>query len=111
MHVAPKPFLLIALNALGTAPLTLHLVSSRPSDGCEALPNFMQCDQIFVSHKHQPEDGLPNFEEFRDKGRMYEDNESTSSVVRSPPEKLQQRDGSVVFTEEVSKSITFAECN
>ncbi|KAF1970649.1 hypothetical protein BU23DRAFT_581979 [Bimuria novae-zelandiae CBS 107.79] len=81
VHAAPKPFLFIALNAVGTAPLSLHL-----------------SDHICISHKHQLEDGLPNLEELQRKGRIYEDDASTSSVVRSHPETYEHRDGPVVFS-------------
>jgi hypothetical protein len=57
-----------------------------------------QNDQLFISHKHQVEDGFPNLEELQEKEGIYEDDASASSVVRSPPEK---REGSVIFTEAV----------
>lgn len=82
VHAAPKPFLFIALNAIGTAPLSLHLN-----------------DQIFISHRYQPEDGLPNLEDLQGKERVYEDDASTSSVVRSPPETFEKRESPITFTE------------
>ncbi|KAL5385120.1 hypothetical protein DPSP01_004932 [Paraphaeosphaeria sporulosa] len=78
VHAAPKPFLFIALNAIGTASLSLHLN-----------------DQLFISHKHQIEDGFPNLEELHEKEPIYDDDASTSSVVRSPP----KQEDSVMFTE------------
>ncbi|KAJ4290554.1 hypothetical protein N0V90_010771 [Kalmusia sp. IMI 367209] len=83
VHAAPKPFLFIALNAIDTARLSLHLN-----------------DQIFISHKHHPEDGLPNLEQIQGKEPVYEDDDSTSSVVRSPPEMPEKRGNSILFTEE-----------
>lgn len=38
----------------------------------------------------------------RNKEPVYEDNDSASSVVRSPPEKFDKREESVVFTKEES---------
>ncbi|KAI4683771.1 uncharacterized protein J4E84_006609 [Alternaria hordeiaustralica] len=68
VHAAPKPFLFIALNALDTPRLTMHLN-----------------DQFFISHKHQADDGLPNLEELQEKNHASDDGASMSSVVRTPP--------------------------
>ncbi|KAJ4355573.1 uncharacterized protein N0V89_003593 [Didymosphaeria variabile] len=60
--------------------------------------------------RHQIEDGFPNLEELQGVEPIYEDNASTSSIVRSPPEALEKREGSVIFTEadlnELSSLIT-----
>jgi hypothetical protein len=44
-----------------------------------------QNDQFFMSHKHYFEDGLPNLEEQQENARVLEDDQSTSSVIRTPP--------------------------
>jgi hypothetical protein len=44
-----------------------------------------QNDQFFISHKHQADDGLPNFEELQEKEHASGDGASMSSVVRTPP--------------------------
>ena len=49
VHAAPRPFLFIALNAIDSARLTMHL-----------------SDQLFISHKHRFDDGLPNLEEVQE---------------------------------------------
>jgi hypothetical protein len=46
---------------------------------------MIQNDQFFMSHKHYFEDGLPNLEEQQENARVLEDDESTSSVIRTPP--------------------------
>lgn len=38
-----------------------------------------------MSHKHYFEDGLPNLEELQENVRVLEDDESTPSVLRTPP--------------------------
>ncbi|KAJ4331407.1 hypothetical protein N0V87_009197 [Didymella glomerata] len=68
VHAAPRPFLFVALDGLNTTRLTMHLN-----------------DQFFMSHKHYFEDGLPNLEEQQENARVLEDDESTSSVIRTPP--------------------------
>jgi hypothetical protein len=61
---APKRFLFIAILAGGEGPrLTKHLN-----------------DYMFISHFHDPEDGLPNLEELYD-----DDGKSISSVVKKSP--------------------------
>ncbi|KAF1357429.1 hypothetical protein EJ07DRAFT_129072 [Lizonia empirigonia] len=74
VHAAPRPFLFIALNNLDTSRLTMHLN-----------------DQFFISHKHYFEDGLPNIEEQHEKEQILRDDQSTSSVVRTPPLVLAKR--------------------
>ncbi|KAH7371284.1 hypothetical protein BKA66DRAFT_424316 [Pyrenochaeta sp. MPI-SDFR-AT-0127] len=74
VHAAPKQFLLLALNEAGSPRLTTHLN-----------------DQIFISHKHQSDDGLPNLEELQDKSLASDDGVSTSSVVHTPPYALAKR--------------------
>ena len=51
----------------------------------------LQNDQFFISHKHYFEDGLPNIEEQHEKERVLEDDQSTSSIVRTPPFVLAKR--------------------
>ncbi|KAF9700833.1 hypothetical protein EKO04_002082 [Ascochyta lentis] len=74
VHAAPRPFLFVALNELTTSRLTMHLN-----------------DQFFISHKHYFEDGLPNIEEQQEKERVLGDDQSTSSVVRTPSLVLAKR--------------------
>jgi hypothetical protein len=38
-----------------------------------------------MSHKHYFEDGLPNLEEQQENAQVLEDDQSTSSVIRTPP--------------------------
>lgn len=38
-----------------------------------------------MSHKHYFEDGLPNLEEQHEKAQVLNDDQSTSSVIRTPP--------------------------
>ena len=47
--------------------------------------NTVQNDQFFISHKHYHEDGLPNIEEQHEKEKVLDDDQSTSSVIRTPP--------------------------
>lgn len=68
VHVAPRPFLLIALNVSGTSRMTMHLN-----------------DQFFISHKHGVDDGLPNLEDMAEKQSVSDDGASTASVVRTSP--------------------------
>ncbi|KAG9200552.1 hypothetical protein G6514_006894 [Epicoccum nigrum] len=68
VHAAPRPFLFVALTNLNTTPLTMHLN-----------------DQFFISHKHYYEDGLPNIEEQHGKEKDLGDDQSTSSVIHTPP--------------------------
>jgi len=80
---APKRFLFVCLLAGGEGPrLTKHLN-----------------EYIFLSHFHDPEDGLPNLEE------MYDDGKSISSVVKkSPtllPESIEPRISAAVRTKPV----------
>ncbi|KAF2790665.1 hypothetical protein K505DRAFT_310996 [Melanomma pulvis-pyrius CBS 109.77] len=90
VHAAPRPFLLIALNVSGTNRLTTHLN-----------------DQFFISHKHQAEDGLPNFEELQEKEPVSEDDASTSSVVRSSPYISEKRNSSsLTFSQEEITALT-----
>lgn len=64
---APKRFLFVALLAGGEGPrLTKHLN-----------------DYMFISHFHDPEDGLPNLEELYDDDD--DDGKSISSVVKKSP--------------------------
>ncbi|EKD19578.1 hypothetical protein MBM_02815 [Drepanopeziza brunnea f. sp. 'multigermtubi' MB_m1] len=63
VHNVPRRFLFIALLGGGEGPrLTKHLN-----------------DYMFISHFHDPEDGLPNLED------MYDDGDSISSVVKKSP--------------------------
>ncbi|KAF1933301.1 uncharacterized protein M421DRAFT_52318 [Didymella exigua CBS 183.55] len=68
VYAAPRPFLLVALNELNTTRLSMHLN-----------------DQFFMSHKHNFEDSLPNLEEQHQKAQVLDDDQSTSSVIRTPP--------------------------
>ncbi|KAJ4372590.1 hypothetical protein N0V86_007952 [Didymella sp. IMI 355093] len=68
VHAAPRPFLFVALNDLNTTRLSMHLN-----------------DQFFMSHKHYFEDGLPNLEEQHENAQVLEDDQSISSVIRTPP--------------------------
>ncbi|KAF3031994.1 hypothetical protein E8E12_000612 [Didymella heteroderae] len=68
VHAAPRPFLFVALNGLTTTRLTMHLN-----------------DQFFMSHKHYFEDGLPNLEEQHENAQVFEDDQSISSIIRTPP--------------------------
>ncbi|OAL05195.1 hypothetical protein IQ06DRAFT_212865 [Phaeosphaeriaceae sp. SRC1lsM3a] len=68
VYAAPKPFLLVALISSGTPRLTLHLN-----------------DQLFISHTHRNEDGLPNVEDLAPGETVTADDASTSSVVHTPP--------------------------
>ncbi|KAH9877688.1 hypothetical protein J1614_002905 [Plenodomus biglobosus] len=83
VHAAPKPFLFISLNVSGTQRLTLHLN-----------------DQLFISHRHHAQDGLPNLEELQDQRLFSEDNASTSSVVRKSTYSAASKVQSVLFTPE-----------
>ena len=47
--------------------------------------NVVQNDQFFISHKHYYEDGLPNIEERNEKEKILDDDQSTSSVIHTPP--------------------------
>lgn len=46
---------------------------------------MLQNDQFFMSHKHYFEDGLPNLEEQQENAQILGDDQSTSSVNRTPP--------------------------
>lgn len=82
VHAAPKPFLFIALNVQGTSRLTMHLN-----------------DQIFISHRHRAEDGLPNVEQLMEKASVPDDEASTSSVIWTPPKKLAEgKSAAALFT-------------
>ncbi|KAF2126675.1 hypothetical protein P153DRAFT_369340 [Dothidotthia symphoricarpi CBS 119687] len=88
VHAAPRPFLLIALNALGGARLTLHL-----------------CDQFFISHKHHVDDGYPNLEDvMAEDGGVFEDDASASSVVRRSSYVMKKREAPAVLmsTEDIA---------
>ncbi|KAF2706010.1 hypothetical protein K504DRAFT_387494 [Pleomassaria siparia CBS 279.74] len=90
VHAAPRPFLLISLNVVGTVRLTTHLR-----------------DQFFISHMHQADDGLPNLEELHDKEPISEDDASTSSVVRSSSYQIEKRIGSsLTFSQEEITKLT-----
>jgi hypothetical protein len=92
VYAAPKPFLFIALNASGSARLSTHLVRPPCLFHTQKLKlTHKQNDQIFISHKHQQEDGLPNLEDLRAAEPPSEDNASTSSVIRSSPYPFQKR--------------------
>jgi hypothetical protein len=65
---------------------------------------------MFISHKHQAEDGLPNLEELQEKEAVSEDNASLASVIRPPREVQEKRESSVVFSSEVcnpSKTLVY----
>ncbi|KAK8154455.1 hypothetical protein BKA80DRAFT_292140 [Phyllosticta citrichinensis] len=84
VHAAPKRFVFIVLLAPdSTDELDVHLVSSHTLRFAAPETNCAQRDQIFISHYHQPEDGLPNLDECGsvDKGDDF-DAASLSSVVR-----------------------------
>ncbi|ORY15309.1 hypothetical protein BCR34DRAFT_183645 [Clohesyomyces aquaticus] len=91
VHAAPRPFLFIALNNTGTGRLTSHLN-----------------DHFFISHRHYPEDGLPNLEDLRLKESPSDDDVSTSSVVRNSPRPNQKRKSSApLFSpEDIAKLAT-----
>ena len=66
-----------------------------------------QNDQFYISHKHQPEDGFANLEDFQDEEPRSEDNASTSSVVRSSPYLFRkQKPPSPVFSMEEITTLT-----
>lgn len=46
---------------------------------------MIQNDQFFMSHKHYFEDGLPNLEEQQENAQILEDDQSNTSVIRTPP--------------------------
>ncbi|KAF2658937.1 hypothetical protein K491DRAFT_702587 [Lophiostoma macrostomum CBS 122681] len=91
VHAAPRPFLFIALNVSGTARLTTHLN-----------------DQIFISHKHQPEDGFANLEDLQGKEPIIDDDDaSTASVVRSSSYKWEDRKGpQIMFSQDEINQLT-----
>jgi hypothetical protein len=64
-------------------------------------------------HKHLIDDGLPNLEDSRFEEPELPDNASSSSVVRSPPEKLEKRKGQLTFLSEARLILTlsFAQAN
>lgn len=56
-------------------------------------------DQIFISHKHRVEDGLPNLEQLMERASVSDDAASTSSVIRTPPTKFsQEKSAAALFT-------------
>ncbi|KAK7612145.1 hypothetical protein JOL62DRAFT_499797 [Phyllosticta paracitricarpa] len=89
VHAAPKRFVFIALLAPdSTDELDVHLR-----------------DQIFISHYHQPEDGLPNLDGF---GSVDNDNDfdaaSLSSVVRPSTSKVGRK--TPTFSQDEMSSLT-----
>ncbi|OCL06391.1 hypothetical protein AOQ84DRAFT_297062 [Glonium stellatum] len=67
VHATPKPFLFVALTSSESkARLTPHLN-----------------DQFFISHRHHPDDGLPNLEESHNQAQISDDEASISSVIRT----------------------------
>lgn len=104
VHAAPKAFLFVALDVTGTARLSTHLVWMIMIPRFESSPDKRQTDQFFISHKHQKDDGLPNLEESQEKNATFNDNASTSSVVRSPPLGAEKRDGTLIFSADVRMS-------
>ncbi|KAH7138768.1 hypothetical protein B0J11DRAFT_515242 [Dendryphion nanum] len=68
VHVAPKPFLFIAVNAKDKQPMNTHLT-----------------DQMFISHTHQADDEFPNLKRYLGVEHTLDDNASLSSVLRTSP--------------------------
>jgi MoxR-like ATPase len=83
VHPAPRPFLFIALNAVGSTRLTTHLN-----------------DQFFISHTHQAYDGFPNLEQDQFNEEVSDDNASTSSVIKSPRLLSEKRKFSLHFSQD-----------
>ncbi|KAK8209773.1 hypothetical protein IWZ01DRAFT_436247 [Phyllosticta capitalensis] len=65
-------------NAVHAAPKRFVFVALLTPDSTDQLDVHLR-DQIFISHYHQPEDGLPNLE---DAGYVDDDAASLASVVR-----------------------------
>lgn len=101
VYAAPKPFLLVALISSGTPRLTLHLVYA-PSRSSRPATDVVQNDQLFISHTHRNEDGLPNVEDLAPGETVTADDASTSSVVHTPPTgRTKGEKQGVIFSQEV----------
>lgn len=62
----------------------------------------LQNDQFFISHTHYFEEGLPNIDEQDEKEHVLRDDQSTSSVIHTPPFVLAKRTSrTVLFSAEV----------
>ncbi|KAL6703554.1 hypothetical protein ACN47E_009579 [Coniothyrium glycines] len=87
VHAAPKPFLLVALNIVDSERLTMHLN-----------------DQFFISHRHRDEHGFPNLEELQNED-IHKDDDSASSVIRTPPFVLakQKQDAVLLSSEDLAQ--------